>query len=125
MASRYRAGSRTVGVPVSRRLLSYGGSLLFRALFPIRGVRDYTCGYRAYRASVLRQAVGQYGPRFMDQDGFQSTVDILLKLRAMNLLFGEVPFLLRYDVKEGGTKMNIPRTVRNTLRLIVRRRFGL
>ena len=124
VASRYRPGARTVGVPLSRRLLSFGGSLLFRVLFPIRGVRDYTCGYRAYRAAVLRSAVRAYGSGFVDQDGFQSTVDILLKLRTMNLHFGEVPFLLRYDVKEGGTKMNVPRTIRNTLQLLIRRRLG-
>lgn len=124
VASRYRSGSRSIGVPFTRRLLSYGGSLIFRILFPIRGIRDYTCGYRAYRAAILKQAIGQYGEGFMDQDGFQSTVDVLLKLRRMNLLFGEVPFLLRYDVKEGGTKMNVTRTVRKTLALIVQRRLG-
>jgi hypothetical protein len=25
----------------------------------------------------------------------------------MNVIFGEVPFLLRYDLKEGGSKMKV------------------
>ena len=121
IASRYRPGSRTVGVPLSRRLLSRVGAWIFRTLFPIRGVRDYTCGYRAYRAVVIQDALRDYGNSFLNQDGFQCMVDILLKLRRRDLIFGEVPFILRYDIKEGGTKMNVRRTILQTLLLILRR----
>jgi dolichol-phosphate mannosyltransferase len=51
-------------------------------------------------------------------------VDILLKLSRMNLVFGEVPMVLRYDLKEGESKMNVRRTIVNTLQLIIKRRFN-
>lgn len=124
IASRYQPGSRTVGVPLARRILSLGASWLFRMLFPIRGVRDFTSGFRAYRAPVIQEAIAEYGSSFVDQDGFQCMVDILLKLRCRPLIFGEVPFILRYDFKEGGTKMRISRTVMNTLWLMVKRKFA-
>jgi dolichol-phosphate mannosyltransferase len=124
IASRYRTGSRCIGVPFHRRMLSRGASWLLRAVFPTAGVKDYTCGYRAYRAGVVREALMRYGDDFLDQDGFQCMVDILLKLRRMNLIFGEVPFILRYDYKEGGSKMAVSRTIRDTLGLMVRRRLG-
>ena len=124
IASRYREGSRCVGVPFHRRTLSHVASWLFRVVFPIQGVRDYTCGYRAYRARVVNSALARYGEEFLDQDGFQCMVDILLKLRPMNLIFGEVPFILRYDHKEGRSKMDVPRTVRDTLTLMWKRRLG-
>jgi len=124
IASRYQPGSRTIGVPAYRRALSWLGSMLFRMVFPIRGVRDFTCGYRAYRAEVIQQALQQYGDSFLDQDGFQCMVDVLLKLRRMHLIFGEVPFILRYDIKEGASKMNVGRTIRRTLALMLRRRLG-
>ena len=124
IASRYRAESRVYGVPLLRRVMSRAGSLLLRTVFPIRGVRDFTCGYRAYRADVLRRAVEHYRGEFVNQDGFQCMVDILLKLRPMRLIFGEVPLLLRYDRKGGQSKMRVGRTVRNTLLLLVRRRLG-
>lgn len=124
IASRYQPGSVTVGVPVYRRFLSYAASTLFRTLLPIPGVKDFTCGYRAYRAKVIKDATARYGDRFMDQDGFQCMVDILLKLRKMNLIFGEVPFVLRYDLKEGTSKMKMLRTSRKTLQLILKRRLG-
>ncbi len=124
IASRYRPESRTYGVPVLRRIMSRGASVLMRVLFPIRGVRDFTCGYRAYRADVLRRAVDHYRGEFVNQDGFQCMVDILLKLRPMHLIFGEVPLLLRYDRKGGQSKMEVGRTARNTLLLLAKRRFG-
>lgn len=124
IASRYRPGSRTIGVPFYRLALSHASSWLFRLVFPIRGVKDFTCGYRAYRARVIRESLDRYGESFLDQDGFQCMVDILLKLRRMNVIFGEVPFILRYDYKEGSSKMNVPKTVRDTLALLWRRRFG-
>lgn len=123
IASRYQPGSRTLGVPASRRFLSYGSSILLRAIFPTSGVKDYTCGYRAYRASILKTAMATYGDSFVDQDGFQVMVDILLKLRSLNLVFGEVPMVLRYDYKEGGSKMPVGRTALQTLRLVLKRRF--
>jgi dolichol-phosphate mannosyltransferase len=51
-------------------------------------------------------------------------VDILLKLRRLDLVFGEVPIILRYDQKEGGTKMRVGETARNTLRLAFRTRLS-
>lgn len=124
IASRYQAESRVYGVPPLRRALSAWASLLMRLLFPIRGVRDFTCGYRAYRASILRKAVAEYEGQLVNQDGFQCMVDILLKLRPMQLIFGEVPLLLRYDRKGGKSKMQVWRTAWQTLGLLARRAVG-
>jgi dolichol-phosphate mannosyltransferase len=85
-------------------------------------VTDFTCGYRAYRAEALQQAYGAYGDTFVDQDGFQCMVDVLLKLRRLPLIFGEVPMILRYDLKRGSSKMRLTRTALKTLRLLWQRR---
>ena len=81
-------------------------------------------GYRAYRASVLHQALAMYGAHFIRLSGFQATVDILLKLRRLPIICGEVPMILRYDLKKGASKMRVMRTARQTLVLILRRRLG-
>src|SRR5260370_26197574 len=104
--------------------MSRAGSLLMRVLFPTPGVSDYTCGYRAYRAEALQQAYAQYGDSLVDQDGFQCMVDILLKLRKLPLIFGEVPLILRYDLKLGQSKMRLMKTPVNTLGLPWRRKIG-
>ncbi|MEM1120925.1 MAG: glycosyltransferase family 2 protein [Bacteroidota bacterium] len=122
IASRFQKGARVMGLSRFRELTSVGASWLFRILFPIRGVRDFTCGFRAYRATTLKKAFAHYGDeQFIDQEGFQCMVDILLKLRKLDVVFGELPFILRYDFKAGASKMNVGKTIKNTLRLVVRR----
>lgn len=123
IASRYRTGAYIRGVPFYRILLSYASRFLFQLCFPIPGVRDYTCGYRAYRGRLLKKAFQKYGREFVDRDGFEAMVDILLKLRKMDAIFREVPLILRYDEKKGGSKMNVGRTIRRSLSLIIERRF--
>jgi len=124
IASRFQRGARVVGVPLNRVLMSIFARLLFTFVFPIKGVRDYTCGFRAYRAGVLRRAFDKYGEHFVSESGFSCMCDVLLKLRDKELLMGEVPLLLRYDHKGGVSKMRVMRTVWKTLKLIVRRRLG-
>lgn len=124
IASRYQRGSQIRGVPAGRVLVSLVASWLFRLVFPIRWVRDYTCGYRAYRAEVLRRAFADLGDGFIDQPGFQCMVDILLKLARRGCLFDEAPMVLRYDQKIGPSKMNVRGTIAATLKLMLRRRLG-
>lgn len=124
IASRFQRGARVVGVPFNRVLMSLIARLLFTVLFPIKGVRDYTCGFRAYRAGVLGRAFEKYGEKFVSESGFSCMVDVLLKLRDKELLMGEVPLLLRYDHKGGVSKMRVLRTIWKSLNLILRRRLG-
>jgi len=123
IASRYQPGALIRGVPRVRIWTSNVASWLFRLIFPIPGVRDYTCGYRAYRAELLQRAFDQYGESFVDQDGFQCMVDILLKLARLDPPVREVPMILRYDLKEGPSKMNVSKTIGATIRLMVHRRI--
>lgn len=123
-ASRYQSDSRVMGVPQIRVLMTYGAKLLFQTIMPITGVRDYTCGYRAYRKNVLKESMEFYGESFVSEKGFSCMADVLLKMRRFNYAFGEVPFLLRYDQKQGDSKMAVRRTVWLTLKLLVKRRLG-
>ena len=124
IASRFQPGSECRGVPLHRRILSVGASILFRLLFPTLGVRDFTCGYRAYRVAVLQRAVDKYGDTLFEFEGFQCMVDLLLKLRTVAARFAEVPVVLRYDLKLGASKMRVFRTAIRTFHLAARRRLG-
>ena len=124
IASRYQPGARVVGVPWHRQIFSLGAGWLFRALLPIRGVKDYTCGYRAYRVGILRQALAKYQGDMITEEGFACMVEILLRLRAIGAIMNEAPMILRYDLKPGKSKMNVKKTIQRTLRLLLRERFG-
>lgn len=125
VASRYRRGAEVRGVNWLRRLLSRGASLLFLVCFPIRGVRDYTSGYRAYRAAALQRALQTYGAQLISERGFSCMVDLLIKLHVLGAQAAEVPLQLRYDQKKGPSKMPVGRTVARTVALLLKRRFGI
>jgi dolichol-phosphate mannosyltransferase len=123
IASRYRAGAVVKGVPLHRRLLSRTMSILFQCIYPIPGVRDYSCGYRAYRAAFLRKALAAQGDRLFSREGFACMVGILLRLHKEQAICSEVPLVLRYDQKEGASKMRVGSTVFKTFGVLLRERF--
>ena len=124
IASRFRRGSRVVGLSLFRWFMSYAASAVFQLTFRISGVRDYTCGFRAYRACVVKEAFNLHGDSLVSERSFACSAEILLKLSRMNLTVAEVPMILRYDRKHGASKMNVAETVRKTLGLIARIRFS-
>jgi dolichol-phosphate mannosyltransferase len=118
VASRFVEGARQIGLRFHRRMLSRGAGLLLKTLFPVPGVTDYSCGYRAYSAAIVRRALHVYGASFIEETGFSCFVDLLLKLRRLGVRACEVPLVLRYDYKEGASKMRIGRTIGRYVRLI-------
>jgi len=120
IASRYRPGSREVGLSFTRCFMSRVVNLMLAVLFRIRGARDYTCGYRAYRRSALSRAWKAYGDKFIESETFSATAEILLKMGKLGIRVAEVPFVLRYDQKGGMSKMRVIATVLDYFRLIMR-----
>ena len=120
IASRYRPGSKEIGLSVSRLVMSRVVNLMLAALFKIEGVRDYTCGFRAYGKKVLDGAWRAYGNRLIESATFSATAEILLKMGKMGIRAVEVPFVLRYDQKGGASKMKVLATVLDYFRMMVR-----
>jgi dolichol-phosphate mannosyltransferase len=124
IASRFVAGGNDSTAPFFRRLLSRGAAVLFRAGLPLDGVRDFTSGYRAYRVSLLRRASGHYGERLIEEKGFACMVELLLKLRHCHPVVVEVPLVLRYDRKQGASKLRLRRTILQYVKLLLRDRLA-
>jgi len=122
IASRYRPGSRQVGVPLKRRLLSLGARCVFHWRLRLPGVRDYTCGFRAYRAETIRRAFDAYGDRLITRAGFACTDELLVNLARLDPrpVMTEAPFVLRYDRKRGESKLELLKTLSETLRMLLR-----
>jgi len=122
IASRYRPGARQVGVPLNRRFLSFGARMVFTWRLRLPGVRDYTCGFRAYRARTILRALAIYSDDFITREGFACTDEILVNLARMEPrpVIAEVPFVLRYDRKQGESKLELVKTIRATLKMLLR-----
>ncbi len=105
--SRFQPGGGQKGVSHYRALLSYSANIFMKLLFNIKGVRDYSCGYRAYKVKVLQDAIKIFGNGFIQLKGlgFTATLETIVKLNILGCKFAEVPFLLRYDKKASPSKM--------------------
>jgi len=105
--SRFQPGGGQEGVNTSRTILSRMANWFMQFIFHIPGVRDYSCGYRAYRAGIIQDALRIYGDHFIQLRGlgFTSTLEMIVKLHLLGCRFAEVPFVLRYDLKISPSKM--------------------
>lgn len=119
IASRFREGSKELGVPLFRLALSRGARFLFQLFLRLPDVRDYTCGYRAYRAELLQRATDKYGDQLITRQGFACTDELLVKLSTLTRRITEVPFVLRYDKKRNQSKLPLFRTVWETLKMLI------
>ena len=120
--SRFSAGGGQEGVSGYRALLSSGATWFMRVLFRIPGVREYTCGFRAYRARALQDALAVFGDGLLSlrSYGFCGTLEILVKLNLLGCRCAEIPFVLRYDRKSGQSKMPARATIMGYLAMAMR-----
>ena len=118
IASRSRRGSEQHGVPLFRQFLSLGALVVFSLVLRIEGVRDYTCGYRAYRMGLIRRGIAHYGDRIITRGGFACTDQVLLNLACLGARIREVPFILRYDRKRGASKIKLGLTILETMHML-------
>jgi dolichol-phosphate mannosyltransferase len=107
IASRYRMGATISGVPLHRVLLSIGAAMLYKVVHPIWHVRDYTCGYRAYRRNVVTKAFAVFGSPLIKEKGFACMVELLLKMARAGGKMREIPLALAYDNKLSASKMDV------------------
>ena len=85
VASRFEKGGGQMGVDGYRAFISRCANLFMKIFFPIQGLREYSCGYRGYRYSKIREAIDFYGNNFIQLKGlgFTCTLEKLVKLNVI------------------------------------------
>jgi dolichol-phosphate mannosyltransferase len=69
---------------------------------------------------LLAKAFSYYDDQFITETGFTCMAEILVKLRPFIKTASEVPLVLRYDLKQGKSKMKVLHTIIGYLFLINR-----
>jgi dolichol-phosphate mannosyltransferase len=114
ICSRYVSGSKISGLSLYRKFLSKMMSLIFISLGRIPGVRDYSCGFRLYKSSLIKKIPNLC----FKYRSFACMVELLKRCHLNGAICTEVPFELRYDLKLGASKMNFSRTIKETLKVL-------
>ena len=107
IASRFQKGGGQLGVDTYRAFISLCANLFMRLVFNVKGIKDYSCGFRAYRVDKIKYAVKIFGNYFIQLKGlgFTSTLETIIKLKLLGCSFTEVPFVLKYHQKTTSSKM--------------------
>lgn len=118
-ASGWADGGMMIGIPFMRWIFTFGCNRLYRLIFPIRGVTCYTGFFKGFRVSGLREIKKRFG-EVISCDGFACMAELMVRCRRIPLFCGEVPFLMRFDVRKGASNIRIIRTIREHLGIISR-----
>jgi dolichol-phosphate mannosyltransferase len=107
IASRYQPGGGVIGLDWYRRSISRTANLMLKAWFPMPHIWEYTCGYRAYRASLIKDLLEIFGNKLIDLKGlgFTGTIEKLVKCRMVRARVVEIPFMLHYHQKRSVSKV--------------------
>lgn len=107
IASRFQPGGGQKGLSAYKTFISFGANIFMKVVFPIKGIKEYSCGFRVYRAKIIKMAIDIFQSDFIQLKGlgFTCTLEKLVKLKMLGARFAEVPFLLRYDQKKSKSKM--------------------
>jgi dolichol-phosphate mannosyltransferase len=100
IGSRYVPGGRTVGWPLSRRLVSWAGNLYVRKMLGLP-VRDTTAGLRAFRTVALTAIDVLHS----QSDGYAFQIETTWRAHLRGLRIAEVPITFTERVA-GASKMN-------------------
>ena len=124
IASRYQSGAAVKGLSGIRAFLSNDAGVFYKLILNVKNVKDYTCGYRMYTYSILKKARETYGENIAERRTFACMMEVLYKLAKIGAKFDEVPFVLRYDHKQGASKMRVFKTAKDSILTAFSLRFG-
>ncbi len=123
IASRHAPGAAQFGLAWYRQVFSWGASLLMRLAYPLRGVRDYSTNYRAYRGALLLEALNRSpSGRLAAARDFSGVVEMLLRLCSLGPKVAEVPLELHYERKKSPSKAQVTRMITGYFRLALKKK---
>lgn len=115
IASRYCVDSNIVGVAKHREFMSDMARFYYSFVLKVPNVKDYTCGYRLYTYNCINRISNKFGVDPIKEKSFACMMELLYKAYITGTHFAEVGFELRYDKKQGESKMNVFETAKNSI----------
>jgi dolichol-phosphate mannosyltransferase len=117
LASPYMYGGGFTETSFLRKFLSSGANLIVRDLLSIQGILTVSSFFRLYRGSALIRLQQVFGPGVVERTGFESMVEMVMKMTMLRLSISEVSMQLDSSRRKGKSKMKIMRTIRGYLSL--------
>jgi glycosyltransferase involved in cell wall biosynthesis len=110
-ASPYMYGGGILHTRATRVLLSHIANTIVKEFYGVHGLLTVSSFFRLYRGTCLRQLQECYGERIIQRDGYESMVEVVMKMTYLGMSISELPMVLDSTRRAGLSKLNTRRTV--------------
>jgi dolichol-phosphate mannosyltransferase len=110
LASPYLYGGGISNTNLFRVLLSAVANLLVKEGLGLRGIATMSSFFRLYRGSSFLRLQQAFGPGIIERAGFESMIELLLKITYLQMTVSEVAMKLDTSRRAGKSKMKVLRT---------------
>jgi glycosyltransferase involved in cell wall biosynthesis len=117
LASPYLYGGGISNTTAYRVVLSQIANVFVKEALGLHGIVTMSSFFRLYRGATLRRLQACFGDEILERAGFESMIELLLKLVFMRFTISEVAMVLDTSQRAGKSKMRIGRTALNYLTL--------
>lgn len=109
-ASPYMYGGAILHTRRTRVLLSHIANTTVKELFGVHGLLTVSSFFRLYRGASLQRLQACYGDRILERNGFESMIELVMKMMYLGFSISELPMVLDTTRRVGPSKMNVRRT---------------
>ncbi len=117
LASPYLYGGGITNTSLYRVVLSHVANLFVKEALGLRGIVTMSSFFRLHRGRVILRLQQRYGPGIVERAGFESMIEMLLKLVCLEATISEIAMRLDTSRRAGKSKMKTMRTIRGYLTL--------
>jgi dolichol-phosphate mannosyltransferase len=117
-ASPYMYGGGIMHTSAARVMLSHGANTFVKEAFGVHGLFTVSSFFRLYRGASLRRLQECYGDRIIERTGFESMVEVVMKMVYLGMSISELPMVLDTSRRIGPSKLNTRRTIIGYLALL-------
>jgi glycosyltransferase involved in cell wall biosynthesis len=111
LASPYMYGGGILHTRASRVMLSHIANTFVKEFLGVHGLLTVSSFFRLYRGTSLLRLQETYGERIVQRDGFESMIEVVMKMMYLQMSLSELPMVLDTTRRAGRSKMNTRRTI--------------
>jgi dolichol-phosphate mannosyltransferase len=117
LASPYLYGGGISNTTAFRVILSNIANVFVKEALGLNGIMTMSSFFRLYRGATLLRLQECFGEEILERAGFESMIELLLKLVFMRCTISEVAMVLDTSQRVGKSKMRVARTALSYLTL--------
>jgi len=121
-ASPYMYGGGILHTGPVRVMLSHIANTFVKEFLSVHGLLTVSSFFRLYTGAALQRLQGCYGERVIERSGFESMVEVVMKMMYLRMSITELPMVLDTTRRVGVSKLNMRRTALGYFGLFLRKR---